>query len=54
MKDTPDWLAYRFDEDFGYAHLQVENATTLHWNFYRSSNSSLLDQFTLTRSAPWF
>lgn len=54
LSETPDWLAYRYDEDFGYAHLQVENATALHWNFYRSSDSTLMDQFTLTRSAPWF
>jgi len=52
-KDTPAYLAYRDDTDYGYALLSVENATTLHWSYYHSSTNDLMDSITLTRSLPW-
>jgi hypothetical protein len=51
---TPNWLAVRNSEDYGYGVLSVESSTILQWTLYNSSaTQEVLDHFTLTRGSPW-
>jgi len=41
---NPDYLAYRNDQDFGWARLSFMNVTTLHWEFFYGDQNQLIDE----------
>jgi len=45
----PAWSAYRYGDGFGYGILDVYNATTLSWSFYKSDDNSLMDSFVIVK-----
>eukprot|EP01116_Phalansterium_solitarium_P023525 TRINITY_DN8280_c0_g1_i2.p1 TRINITY_DN8280_c0_g1~~TRINITY_DN8280_c0_g1_i2.p1 ORF type:complete len:430 (+),score=114.27 TRINITY_DN8280_c0_g1_i2:166-1455(+) len=47
------WSAHRYSAGWGYGVLNVTDAKSLTWSYYRSADDGLEDQFTITRtSAP--
>jgi hypothetical protein len=46
----PEWSAFRYGSDFGYALLTFHNNSVFDWKFYRSSDNVLVDQVTVTQT----
>jgi hypothetical protein len=43
----PEWSAYRYGDDFGYAVMKIHNNTHLNWKFYSATEDTLQDEFWL-------
>lgn len=46
---TPDWLATRDGEHFGYVLMTVQNASHLTWRFHDAATDSVMDEIVLVR-----
>ena len=44
--DSPAWLRYANDTQYGYAHIDVDSES-LHFEFLRADGGGVLDEFTL-------
>eukprot|EP01104_Vermistella_antarctica_P000670 TRINITY_DN10804_c0_g1_i1.p1 TRINITY_DN10804_c0_g1~~TRINITY_DN10804_c0_g1_i1.p1 ORF type:complete len:459 (+),score=90.52 TRINITY_DN10804_c0_g1_i1:37-1377(+) len=51
MPTGAPWLAHRYS-GWGYAKLNIPNATTLEWTFIRASDGGVEDTMTITKTAP--
>jgi len=47
--ETPEYLAFRNDQDYGYGILDIFNETTLSWSMYAATNKTMLDHIDLVR-----
>jgi len=43
----PQWSAFRYGDDYGYAVMTFHNNTHLSWKFYTATKDELQDEFTL-------
>jgi len=49
VKPTPDWLAFRNENDYGYGLLTFKDDHSVHFEMRRAVDNSLADQFDLTK-----
>jgi len=47
---TPDYLAFRNDDEYGYGILDVINSTTLSWVLHSANNNSVIDSIQLIKN----
>jgi len=44
---SPDYLAFRNDDTYGYGIMEIFNSTTIEWSMFAANDSRLMDSFTL-------
>jgi len=48
--DSWSYLAHRYGVDYGYGMMSIENSTHLHWQYFRSGDNGLEDEFWIVKT----
>ena len=49
FENLPDWVAFSYDEDYGFGAFTVHNNTHITWNYYGATNGDLIDTITVVK-----